>query len=266
LRPFNYPKELLPVRFEAANGGTEIVPTLVIEHSLAAMQRAGVDFCVVVTSESKPEILRYLGDGSRYGLQLAYLVQAQQMGLAHAIHQAHFLVSSFGCNCCLALPDTVFQPLEAIQIVRQDLESHEADLVLGVFPTERPNDLGPVRIDADGKMEAVYDKPSKTDLNNTWAIAAWTPRFSNLVHEQITRAHAQEVILGEVFDLAIRTGMPCRAVLFPEGTFHDLGTPFGLASILRTGWGESGTRPSQVQVDHAVAKPPPDHAGATEDG
>lgn len=239
------------MRFESANGGTEIVPTLVIEHSVAAMQRAAVDFCVVVTSESKPEILRYLGDGARYGLQLTYLVQAQQMGLAHAIHQAHFLVSGFGCNCCLALPDTIFEPLEALKIVRQELEHQQADLVLGVFPTEVPEDLGPVQIAADGKIVAVYDKPARTNLNNTWAVAAWTPRFSHLVHEQITRAQTQEVILGEVFDLAASNGMHTRAVLFPEGAFHDLGTPFGLARVLGTGWAEPGARPPQAPSDHA---------------
>jgi glucose-1-phosphate thymidylyltransferase len=222
---------------------------LVIEHSVAAMQLAGVDFCVVVTSESKPEILRYLGDGTRYGLQLTYLVQAQQMGLAHALHQAHFLVSSFGCNCCLALPDTIFQPLEALQIIRQELESHQADLVLGVFPTETPEDLGPVRVAMDGRIEAVYDKPATTDLNNTWAIAAWTPRFSHLIHERITRARGQEVILGEIFDLASRRGLNTRAVHFPKGAFHDLGTPFGLARILRSSWGESGPETPQARID-----------------
>ena len=35
-----------------------------------------------------------------------------------------------------------------------------ADLVLGVFPTDRPEQLGPIRIDADGRVVAVQDKPA----------------------------------------------------------------------------------------------------------
>jgi glucose-1-phosphate thymidylyltransferase len=236
LRPFNYPKELLPVRFTAVNNGTELVPSLVIEHSLSAMQRAGVDLCLVVTSEAKPEILRYLGDGARYGLELAYLVQSQQMGLAHAVDRAHSFAARLGCNTCLALPDTVYWPMEALALIREEMANHQADLVLAVFPTPTPERLGPVRVAGDGTIEAVYDKPVETDLFNTWAAAAWTPRFSELLHQEVCTAAGREVLLGEVFDLAVRRDLHARAVQFPEGVFHDLGTPFGLNRIVQSMW------------------------------
>jgi glucose-1-phosphate thymidylyltransferase len=257
LQPFNYPKELLPVRFEPTNGGAELIPTLVIEHSLAAMQRAAVDQCVVVTSESKPEILRYLGDGTRYGIPIAYVVQVQQLGLAHAVDQAHFWGSTLGCNCCLALPDTVFWPVEAVKVIKQELLDQEADLVLGVFPTMTPQDLGPVKVAGDGRIEAVYDKPAQAGLMNTWAIAAWTPRFSDLVHEQILLRGGKEVVLGAVFDLACRSGLNARAVMFPEGAFHDLGTPFGLTRILRANWDESNS-----ETHRTPGRPSHDQSGA----
>jgi glucose-1-phosphate thymidylyltransferase len=240
LKPFNYPKELLPVRFTPANNGTELVPMLVIEHSLAAMQQAGVDLCLVVTTESKPEILRYLGDGSRYGVDVAYLVQTRQLGLAHAVDRGYRFAAGVGCNTCLALPDTVFWPMEALAVVLQELVNHDANLVLGVFPTQTPEQLGPVRVTRDGTIEAVYDKPLKTDLSNTWALAAWTPCFSDLLHEEIRSAGDREVILGHVFHRAVQKGLHARAVQFPEGVFHDLGTPFGLTRIAQAQWAEAG--------------------------
>jgi glucose-1-phosphate thymidylyltransferase len=236
LKPFNYPKELLPIRFTAVNNGTEMVPSLVIEHSLSAMQRAGVDLCLVVTSEAKPEILRYLGDGARYGLEIAYLVQTQQLGLAHAVDRGHSFAARLGCNTCLALPDTIFWPMEALALIRQEMMNHHADLVLGVFPTQTPERLGPVRVARNGTIEAVYDKPAETDLFNTWAAAAWAPRFSELLHKEVCLAGEREVLLGDVFDLAVRKDLHTRAVQFPEGVFHDLGTPFGLNHIVQPVW------------------------------
>ena len=230
LRPFRYPKALLPIRYRELDDGT-IIPTLLIEHSLAAMKLASVDLCVVVVSDSKPEILKYLGDGERAGVPIAYMVQTQQLGLAQAVDLVCRWSSSLGCNCCMALPDTVFEPVEALKIVKEELLSKQADLVLGVFPTSAPEQLGPVRSTGDGRIVEVLDKPETADLNNTWAIAAWSPRFSQLLHEQLTAFDATQVVLGEVFDLAHRVGMVARAIEFPTGTFHDLGTRAGLALI-----------------------------------
>jgi len=75
---------------------------------------------------------------------------------------------------------------------------------------------------------------------NTWALAAWTPCFSDLLHEEIRSAGDREVILGHVFHRAVQKGLHARAVQFPEGVFHDLGTPFGLTRIAQAQWAEAG--------------------------
>lgn len=232
LQPFQYPKELLPVSFHWSEDGHAIVPKLAIEHSLSAMQTAAVDDCVIVISDTKPEILRYLGDGAILGVNLAYVVQAQPLGLSNAVNQACRWASRFSCNCCMALPDTIFAPIDAIKIVNEELITTQADLVLGVFPTSSPEELGPVQVAEDGTVKAVFDKPKRTELKNTWALAAWTPNFSHILHGMTAAADEYEVVLGEAFDLACKQGLNVRAVEFPTGTFHDLGTHAGLSVII----------------------------------
>ena len=129
------------------------------------------------------------------------------------------------------MPDTIFEPVGALKAVREELLSKQADLVLGVFPTPSPEQLGPVRMAGDGRILEVLDKPEKTDLLNTWAVAAWSPRFSELLHEQIAASDAKDVVLGEMFDLAHRVGLNARAIEFSAGAFHDLGTRAGLAGM-----------------------------------
>jgi glucose-1-phosphate thymidylyltransferase len=234
LLPFSYPKELLPVIYRWSDDGTKVVPTLAIEYALMAVERARVERCMILVSKSKPEIIRYLGNGEDRGTRIAYVVQEKPMGLADAVNHASQWVSGPECNCCLVLPDTFFEPADALRQVNEELVCHNADLVLGVFPTESPGDLGPVRVNPDRSVAAVFDKPVHTELRNTWGLAAWSPQFSRLLHERIAAIPGTELILGSVFDLACRNALRVRAVTFTDGVFHDMGTQAGLARMLRS--------------------------------
>lgn len=235
LRPLNYPKELLPIRYRWSEDGAAAMPSLLVEYSLDALRRAGAERAVLIVSDTKPEILRYLRDGSDSGVKLAYVVQSQPLGLAHAVDQAYAWSAGSGCGSMLALPDTVFEPLDALARVRAKLEDAGCDLALGVFPTDRPEQLGPVSSSPEGRVLRVLDKPERTELRNTWALAAWTPRFSTFLHEHLAVSRPEDVLLGGVFDAACREGLDVRAVHFPGGRFRDLGTPLGIAELL---WGE----------------------------
>jgi glucose-1-phosphate thymidylyltransferase len=230
LQPLRYPKQLLPLPFYWEPVEDGIAPRLAIEHSLRAMQCAGVDLCAIVVSENKPEILRYLRDGAQFGLQILYLVQPEPFGLAHAVSLGCRIAVQFNSNCCMALPDTVFEPLNALQLINEQLCVSAADLSLGVFPTDTPELLGPVDVTAGGTVQAVFEKPAQTELRNTWGIAAWTPAFSRLLLEEV-EASTTEVILGDVFDKACCQGLRVRATLFDRGAFYDLGTHRGLAKL-----------------------------------
>jgi glucose-1-phosphate thymidylyltransferase len=228
LEPFRYAKELLPISYRWSDDGMAVLPSLAIEHGLEAMMQAGVSLCNVVVSESKPELIRYVGDGQRWGVHVSFVVQAKPAGLAHAIAQGCKWATQLKLGCCMALPDTVFEPREALRGVIHELTSTDSDLVLGVFATEFPHDLGPVRVRDEGTVERVYDKPKHTDLRNTWAIAAWTPHFSEFLLQQVAALGEADANLGHIFDAAIRFGFRVRAVEF-QGFFYDLGTPRGLA-------------------------------------
>jgi hypothetical protein len=108
-----------------------------------------------------------------------------------------------------------------------------ADLCLAVFPTNIPQHLGPVRVEPDGRIVEVLDKPSDTALSNTWGAAVWSPRLSRLLHRRVM-AHVApgDLVLADVFNQAIRDGMPAYALQFSEGTFTDVGLADGLQSLL----------------------------------
>jgi len=227
LGPLGYPKELLPITYVAGDGG-HLRPMPVIEASFRQLREAGVGRALVITSDRKPELMQYLGNGGGIGLDLAFLQQARADGLASAVALA--LPWTRGANACLLLPDTIVRPETALHQVRALFESAKADLVLGVLPTDKPKELGPVRFDAAMRVIEVQDKPVETDLGNSWATALWGPAFAELLSHAVK--HNPAVALGSVFQQAVDTGLNVRAVWFEGGAFYDVGTPKGLAQAL----------------------------------
>jgi glucose-1-phosphate thymidylyltransferase len=157
------------------------------------------------------------------GVDLAYLHRAVPRGLADAIDAAFSWVQDR--YVCLALPDTIFRPVDAIASIRDTLLDRDADVVLGVFPTDRPQELGPVRMDADGRVTEVLEKPPRADVRNTWGVAVWAPAFTSLLRTCAEQGPGLEGLsVGSVFNRAIHEGLKVHAVSFAAGSYIDFGT------------------------------------------
>lgn len=224
LGPLGYPKELLPITYVQGEGGL-LRPLPVIEASLRQLRTAGINRCMVITSERKPELAQYLASGGGLGLDIAYVQQTKADGLAAAVTLTAPWTQD--AASCLLLPDTIVRPLDALLTMRETFESRGADLVLGVFPTARAKELGPVRFGADGRIIEVQDKPADTDLANSWGLAIWGARFAQMLAAAPAGAN-----LGHLFHQAATDGLKTVACWFESGEFHDIGTPHGLAEAL----------------------------------
>ena len=98
LGPLGYPKELLPITYVPGEDG-HLRPLPVIEASFRQLRTAGVERALVITSDRKPELMQYLGNGGGIGLDLAFLQQARAEGLAAAASLA--LSWTRSANACL---------------------------------------------------------------------------------------------------------------------------------------------------------------------
>ncbi|MDP9266865.1 MAG: sugar phosphate nucleotidyltransferase [Acidobacteriota bacterium] len=232
LRPFRYPKELLPVLFtpeSANNSDTSTRPMLAAEYSLLAMQGAGIHRVLVIVADWKLEIVRCLGSGKALGVELAYINQEEPRGLADAVNSSFAWIIDE--SVCLCLPDSVFQPVTAVKSLCSYIDETKADLALGVFPTTEPQHLGPVSFAADGAVEEVLEKPVSGTLRNTWGIAVWRPRFSRFLNDTLAGDCCCEISLGEVFNRAVKAGLDVRALYFPDGRYLDIGRMNTLTSL-----------------------------------
>lgn len=255
MAPLRYPKELLPIVYEPAEGGARLRP--VAEYALESLAGAGVTSAILVVAPWKLEVVSYIGDGRHLGVDVAYLFQEEARGLACALDLAHGWTR--GRDVVFVMPDTIFTPSDALSRLRDVYERTGADLALAVFPTPDAHRLGPVVVRGD-RVHRVFDKPADPPVMNTWGAAIWGDAFARLLHEELLRDigrgtvdgtangtvndtangtvdgtvnHAAgEPVLGHYFDLAVRHGLRVRAAEFPGGTFQDVGTPFGVRRSL----------------------------------
>lgn len=220
MRPFRYPKELLPVHYEFVTENEYVRPKLLIEHSLDALRLAGVNHLYIVVPEWKPEIMRYLEDGEQFGHHISYLYNSKALGLADALLSGYPWLHDK--NTCFAMPDTVFLPPTAFQNIIEELETNNADLVLGVFPTDEAKHFGVVEFDEDGKVVNIEEKPLVPKVDNAWGIAAWNSRFWDFFKAESENL-PPGISITETFDKAAKSGLKVQCVYFPEGSYKDIG-------------------------------------------
>lgn len=231
-----YIKELFPLLPRASEAAAEPPgPRPICERALRQIRSAGAARCVVVLSPQKLAIAEVLAADGHCGLPLGYVLQPEPRGLPDAVRCAGPWLAEQ--PVLLALPDTIVLPTDALARVEAERRRSGADVVLGLFPVDSPERLGPVEFDGDGRVLCIHDKPSASPVPNSWAVASWSPRFTEFCIRWDEGARegpgaARERALGHAFEAARKSGLTLRAVWFPEGHFVDIGTPDGLRQAL----------------------------------
>jgi glucose-1-phosphate thymidylyltransferase len=228
LSPYRAPKELIQVGYRSVDG--RLLPKAAIEHVLTAMCDGGVESAFLVLSPAKWDLFRYLGSGRHLGMDLAYLCQEEPLGMPHALDLARPFLA--GATVCMGMPDTILHPRDCFGQLLEFHDAQRADLSLGVFPTDDPQSMAPVVIEPGShQVLAIVDKPASPPAANTWGIAAWSPAFTELLHELVTAAPGAaggELLLSDAFVAAVAAGLRVRALAFESGACQDIGTPAGL--------------------------------------
>jgi len=232
-------KELIPVELRRGAQNTGERPRVVCEYLLEKMHEAGVTRAYVILREGKWDIPAYLGDGSMAGLHLAYLMMGLPHGTPYSVDQAYpflqHVITAFG------FPDMVLGPGDIFGRLLEYQRMNHADVVLGLFPSDRPEKVDMVEISRNGRVRRIVIKPQHTDLRTTWGVAVWAPVFTHFMHEflishQKIAKREPELFMGDVVRAGIKEGLSVYGVQVSGIPFIDIGTPDDLErSISRRG-------------------------------
>lgn len=220
-------KEILPVKVSRTVDTTQPASKAVCEHLLDQMQGSGIQDIYIVIRDGKWDIPSFLGDGSRLNLRLAYLMMGRPFGTPYSVDQAYAFVRDR--RVALGFPDMCFDHPGIFTTLLAHQEMSGADLVLGVFPADRPEKVDMLELGTDNRIKQLIIKPAETTLQHTWGVAIWTPVFTEFMHtfldsHQHTADQSPELYIGDVVHAAIQAGMDVQGIPVSDQPFIDIGT------------------------------------------
>ena len=128
-----------------------------IYYPLSTLMLAGIrDVLIISTPQDTPRFEQLLGDGSQWGMNLQYAVQASPDGLA----QAFILGDKFVGNApsALVLGDNIFHGHDLAHLMADaDAQTHGATVF--AYHVRDPERYGVVAFDAQGKASSIEEKP-----------------------------------------------------------------------------------------------------------
>jgi glucose-1-phosphate thymidylyltransferase len=246
LAPLPMSKELYPIGFSRRQDGAPR-PKVASQYLLESMVAAGIREAFMVLRPGKWDIPAYFGDGTNFGMRLAYLATHVPFGVPFTADQAFPFIR--GLTVALGFPDILFTPADAYGGLLRRLRLGKADVVVGLFPTQEPQNVGVVELDERGRVWGIYEKSNLSHLPYMWAMAVWRPKFTEFLHdhtdtrlrillggwesaEQGLAPGDREVPMGDVIHAAIEAGLVVEAETFPEGRCVDIGTPESLHRVV----------------------------------
>ena len=227
----SYSKEIHPVPLP--NGKTQPVASFLIN----SFSKAGAEKAYLVLREGKWDVPRVLSNDKSFNLPLSYIVTEPTNGVPYTINKSYTFIKE--SIVLLGFPDIIFTPINGFNELLQKQAQTGADIVLGLFKTEKSYKADMVSLD-NNKLNDIIIKPHNTSLSYTWVMALWTPLFTEFLNDflstKISVIGEQELHIGEVVRAAIQSRIKTSYVTFDLGSFLDIGTPEELKTIRDQSW------------------------------
>jgi glucose-1-phosphate thymidylyltransferase len=130
-----------------------------IYYPLCTLMLAGIrEILLITTPEDVSKFQALLGDGSQFGIQLRYKVQAKPEGIAQAFLVGEdFLGDS---PCALILGDNIFYGHDLAKDLRLSASKSKGAQVFA-YPVHDPERYGVVEFDGEGRALSIEEKPAR---------------------------------------------------------------------------------------------------------
>ena len=131
-----------------------------IYYPLSILMLAGIkDILLITTKEDQPGFKRLFGNGSKFGINIEYVIQPSPDGLA----QAFTLGADFIGNdsCAMVLGDNIFYGNNLKELLSNAVKNaSEGNATIFGYEVKDPERFGIMELDKDNNVVSVEEKPS----------------------------------------------------------------------------------------------------------
>jgi glucose-1-phosphate thymidylyltransferase len=183
LRPLTHtgPKQLIPIANKAN-----------ILYCLEDLRDAGIKDVGIILGDNMPEkVKELLGNGSKWGVKITYIVQGAPKGIAHAIHCAKKFMKDD--PFVVYLGDNLIAG--GIKDLVTTFRAEHADGAVALCKVKDPNRFGVAELDKNGRIIGAVEKPKvpKSDLAIIGIYIFTKPVFKIIEHQKPSWRNELEV-------------------------------------------------------------------------
>lgn len=197
-----------------------------IYYPLSTLLLAGIkDILIISTPEDTPLYERLLGDGSKIGVSIQYIIQDNPRGLADAfILGADFIGDD---NVCLILGDNIFYGQDMSRILWNSMKDLDGAFVFG-YPVKNPKDFGVVEFDDNKNVVSIEEKPIKPKSN--YAVPGLYFYDNQVVEiaKKVKPSERGEIEITSINNAYLEMGKLKVSLLGRGIAWLDTGTPEGM--------------------------------------
>ena len=201
-----------------------------VYYPLSTLMLAGIrEILIISTPDDLPNFERLLGDGSEFGVRLAYRVQPSPDGLAQAFLLGREFIGADAC--AMVLGDNIFYGNgigKLLRAAKEDAEKHARATVFGYYVPD-PERFGVVEFDADGKAVSIEEKPKSPKSNYAVTGLYFYPAGVSARAEQVRPSARGELEITSLNEMYLKDGLLDVQLLGRGYAWLDTGTMDSLA-------------------------------------
>jgi dTDP-glucose pyrophosphorylase len=212
----------------------EMYPILgkpVIEHCIDNLREGGINRIFMIVGHQKGALMDYVGDGSFYGVKVAYIYQLKRGGLGHAILQAEKWIKE---PFVTLLGDSFIEPKKEIQTMIKLHEEKKPIATVLLFKVNSPTGYGIAKFKAldndSGPIEKLIEKPSLEEadeykINHEYYALCGAYIFEPRIFDFIKKTRPgkkKEIQITDSIQLALEEGEKVYGAIL-NGKYLDIG-------------------------------------------
>ncbi len=188
------------------------------------------DILVISTQEDTPNIIKLLGDGSQFGINLSYIVQERPEGLAQAFTLGKTFIGDD--SCAMILGDNIFYGNglgRKLAAAAKSVENDKAS-IFGYY-VEDPERFGVMEFIKKGEgpeenveVLSVEEKPAHPKSNYAISGLYFYPKGVSEMAEQVTPSSRGELEITTLNEMYLKEGRLQAQLLGRGFTWIDAGT------------------------------------------